>query len=145
MPQTLFDKYGVIPIVTKISHEFCKCVLRHPNLGQYFANVGSAQLSIHQAAFVALAIGRMPTHYAGRCIGKSHTGLGISDTSFDMVIEILQSRLRSFDIEGDGLISIINTIRRYRSDIGNRCKPGRQKPRNVTDSHYVFSCNIAKI
>lgn len=120
MEQTLFDKYGGIPAVQEIVRDFYKRVLRRPNLRRYFTGVDQERLIRHQAAFVSLAMGKMPSNYVGRNMRDAHAGLGVTPASFDLVVELLCDAMRSAGVESGDIAQIASKINRYKDDIVGR-------------------------
>lgn len=118
--QSLFDKYGGVPFVTGVVRDFYKRVLRRPNLRRYFEGVDQERLIHHQVAFVSLAMGKMPSTYVGRNMKDAHAGLGITSTSFDMVVELLCDAMRAAGIEERDVITIATTVSKYKNAIVER-------------------------
>ena len=73
--QTLFDKYGGVPVVTEIVRDFYKRVMRRPNLRRYFVNVTLEAVIHHQIAFVSMVMGKTPHDYSGRSMREAHRGI----------------------------------------------------------------------
>ncbi len=119
-PQTLFDKYGGVPVVTGIVRDFYKRVLRRPNLRRYFEGVDRERLIRHQVAFVSLAMGKTPSDYVGRNMKAAHAGLGITATSFDMVVELLCDAMRSAGVSNEDVGTIASRVNRFKNDIVER-------------------------
>ena len=117
MEQSLFDKYGGIPVVTVIIRDFYKRVLRRPNLRRYFEGVSVEDLIQHQIAFVSMALGKMPHNYVGRSMKEAHRGVGVSGASFDLVVELLADVMRDNEVSPDDLITIVANVKSYRKDI----------------------------
>ena len=120
MEQTIFDKYGGIPVVTEIVRDFYKRVLRRPNLRRYFLNVEVDHLIQHQVAFVSIAMGRMPHHYVGRNMRTVHHGRGITGASFDLMLELLSDTLNAHEFAEDDVLQVVENIKRYKSEIVER-------------------------
>ena len=120
MEQTIFDKYGGIPVVTEIVRDFYKRVLRRPNLRRYFLNVEVDHLIQHQVAFVSIAMGRMPHHYVGRSMRVAHHGRGITGASFDLMLELLSDTLNAHEFAEDDVLQVVESIKRYKSEIVER-------------------------
>lgn len=117
MAQTIFDKYGGIPVVTEIVRDFYKRVLRRPNLRRYFLNVEVDHLIQHQVAFVSIAMGRMPHHYVGRNMRVAHHGRGITGASFDLMLELLSDTLSSHEFDEKDVLQVVANIKQYKSEI----------------------------
>ena len=120
MSQTLFDKYGGVPVVTEIVRDFYKRVLRRPNLRRYFEVVDTDVLILHQVAFVSVAMGKMPTTYVGRSMRVAHTGLGITANSYDAAVELLCDTMRDAGIEPADIQVIASTINAFKREVVER-------------------------
>ncbi len=120
MTQTLFDKYGGVPAVTTIVRDFYKRVMRRPNLRRYFVNVSLEDLILHQIAFVSMAMGKTPHDYAGRSMKDAHRGIGITNASFDLAVELLSDALTAGGVEEADVSTIIATVNTLRHDIIER-------------------------
>ena len=112
MSQTLFDKYGGVPVVTLIVRDFYRRVFKRPNLRRYFEGVPLEKLILHQIAFVSMAMGKMPHNYEGLTMKEAHSGLGISGTSFD-----LEDAMKDNDVSTEDRIQILTAVKKLRADI----------------------------
>ncbi len=118
--QTLFDKYGGAPVITLIVRDFYKRVMRRPQLRRYFDNVPMESLIKHQVAFVSQAMGKTASEYVGRSMRSAHFGLGITKTSFELVVELLCDAMRSAGVEADDMALIAAVVNRYKNEIVER-------------------------
>ncbi len=117
MSQTLFDKYGGVPVVTLIVRDFYRRVFKRPNLRRYFEGVPLEKLILHQIAFVSMAMGRMPHNYEGLTMKEAHSGLGISGTSFDLAIDLLEDAMKDHDVNVEDRRLIMTAVKKLRIDI----------------------------
>ncbi len=99
MSQTLFDKYGGVPVVTEIVREFYKRVLRRPNLRRYFDGVPMEKLVYHQIRFVSMAMGKAPAAYSDDSLHHAHAPHGVTDASFKLMIDLFRETLRAFAVD----------------------------------------------
>lgn len=120
MEQTIFDKYGGIPVVTEIVRDFYKRVLRRPNLRRYFLNVDVDHLIQHQVAFVSIGMGRMPHSYVGLSMRTVHQGRGITGASFDLMLELLSDTLSAHELAEKDIRLVLANVKRYKSQIVER-------------------------
>jgi hemoglobin len=120
MTQTLFDKYGGVPVVTEIVREFYKRVMRRPNLRRYFVNVTLEAVINHQIAFVSMVMGKTPHDYSGRSMKKAHLGIGVTATSFELAAELLSDTLVSAEVEEADIDAIMTQVASLRADIVER-------------------------
>ncbi|MCX7215988.1 MAG: group 1 truncated hemoglobin [Burkholderiales bacterium] len=118
--QTLFDKYGGVPVVTEIVREFYKRVMRRPNLRRYFVNVTLEAVIHHQIAFVSMVMGKTPHDYSGRSMREAHRGIGITAASFELAAQLLSDTLVSAEVEQADIDAIMAKVASLRADIVER-------------------------
>jgi hemoglobin len=115
--QTLFDKYGGVPVVTEIVRDFYKRVMRRPNLRRYFVNVTLEAVIHHQIAFVSMVMGKTPHDYSGRSMREAHRGIGITSASFELAAQLLSDALVSAEVEPADIDAIMAKVASLRADI----------------------------
>ena len=115
--QTLFDKYGGVPVVTEIVRDFYKRVMRRPNLRRYFVNVTLEAVIHHQIAFVSMVMGKTPHDYSGRSMREAHRGIGITAASFELAAQLLSDALVSAEVEQADIDAIMAKVASLRADI----------------------------
>jgi hemoglobin len=118
--QTLFDKYGGVPVVTEIVRDFYKRVMRRPNLRRYFVNVTLEAVIHHQIAFVSMVMGKTPHDYSGRSMKEAHRGIGITTASFELAAELLSDTLVAAEVEQADIDAIMKKVASLRADIVER-------------------------
>lgn len=115
MPGTLFDKYGGIPFITELVRDFYKQVMKRPNLRRYFEDTPVDKLITHQINYVSTAMGRPVALYQGRSIREAHHGLGVTDASFLLMMDLFDDALVRAGVSEED-IPKINAILRSRHD-----------------------------
>ncbi len=120
VPQTLFDKYGGVPVVTEIVRDFYKRVMRRPNLRRYFVNVPLENVIHHQIAFVSMVLGKTPHDYSGRSMREAHRGIGVTSASFELAAQLLSDTLVSAEVEPADIDAIMAKVASLRADIVER-------------------------
>ena len=115
--QTLFDKYGGVPVVTEIVRDFYKRVMRRPNLRRYFVNVTLEAVIHHQIAFVSMVMGKTPHDYSGRSMKEAHRGIGVTSASFELAAQLLSDTLVAAEVEQDDIDAIMAKVASLRADI----------------------------
>ena len=118
--QTLFDKYGGVPVVTEIVRDFYKRVMRRPNLRRYFVNVPLENVIHHQIAFVSMVLGKTPHDYSGRSMREAHRGIGVTAASFELAAQLLSDTLVSAEVEQADIDAIMAKVASLRADIVER-------------------------
>lgn len=111
MAQTLFDKYGGVPVVTRIVRDFYKRVMRRPNLRRYFEEVRLERLVHHQIRFVSMAMGKPPLNLSDAGLHSAHASRGITKASFDLIVALFIDALVAEDIEPDDTEQILSVLR----------------------------------
>jgi hemoglobin len=111
MAQTLFDKYGGVPVVTRIVRDFYKRVMRRPNLRRYFEEVRLERLIHHQIRFVSMAMGKPPLNLSDAGLHSAHASRGITKASFDLIVALFIDALVAEDIEPDDTEQILSVLR----------------------------------
>jgi hemoglobin len=118
--QTLFDKYGGVPVVTEIVRDFYKRVMRRPNLRRYFVNVTLEAVIHHQIAFVSMVMGKTPHDYSGRSMKEAHRGIGVTSASFELAAQLLSDTLVAAEVEQEDIDAIMAKVASLRADIVER-------------------------
>lgn len=117
MTQSLFDKYGGLPVVTVFVRDFYKRMMQQPELRHYFDNISMEKLIHHQITFVSMAMGKTPHDYEGRSMRAAHRGLGIRPRDFDMTVTMMQEALTDANIDPQDVTIILSAIEALRSEI----------------------------
>ncbi len=120
MNQSLFDKYGGVPVVTGIVRDFYKRALRRPNLRRYFMTMDRKQLSIHHAALVALAMGKPPPNYDPQTLHEAHLSVAVTGTSFDLMVTLLVEAMASAGVSLHDRAEVRRRLVAVRSEIVSR-------------------------
>lgn len=117
--ETLFDKYGGVPVVTEIVTTFYARIMSRPNLARYFRNTNLDALKMHQVKFIAFVMGKPAQYYQGRDLQKAHTGFSISEKSFNEVASILEWTLEDYKVEAEDIETIMEAVEKTRPLIVN--------------------------
>jgi Truncated hemoglobins len=117
--ETLFDKYGGVPVVTEIVATFYARIMSRPNLARYFRNTDMDALKMHQVKFIAYVMGKPAQYYQGRDLQIAHTGFSISEKSFNEVASILEWTLEDFQVEDADIQTIMEAVENTRPLIVN--------------------------
>jgi hemoglobin len=112
--QTLFERYGGFPKVSKVVSTFYDRVLDAPDLERYFEGVDMRRLIDHQTKFIASILGG-PASFTPEHIAAVHRHLHIDDASFDEIVGILRETLEDHDFAENDIGEVVVTVRSYRS------------------------------
>ena len=111
MAQSLFDKYGGVPVVTRIVRDFYKRVMRRPNLRRYFDEVPLERLIHHQIRFVSMAMGKPPLFYSDAGLHAAHSPHGVTNASFELMIALFTDTLVAEQIAPEDIEKIVSVLR----------------------------------
>lgn len=120
MAESLFDKYGGVPVVTRIVRDFYRRVMRRPNLRRYFEDVPVEKVIRHQIGFVSYAMGKPMETYVGRDLHGAHLGHDITHASFSLFIELFADALREEHVTEPDIEKILHFLKRQRESVVTR-------------------------
>jgi hemoglobin len=114
-PDTMFERYGGLPFVTRFVLSFYDRVLASIRLAPFFANTDMQRLVEHQAKFISTVMGG-PASYSNAELREVHAHLDIDDEAFDEMIFLFKATLADSniaDIDVDAIIADLNARRMY--------------------------------
>ena len=103
--KSLYDKYGGIPVISKIVHNFYGKILKSPDLKKFFENVNIESLMSHQTQY---DLGRLK---------NAHSRMNIQGEHFAEVAEILEETLEDAGVEEEDIQTIMGIVASTRSEI----------------------------
>ena len=115
-PDTMFERYGGLPFVTRFVLGFYDRVLASPGLAPYFADTDMQRLVEHQAKFISSIMGG-PASYSNAALREAHSHLHIDDRAFDEMIGLFKAMLEDFKIAEDDLAAIMADLNAHRTHI----------------------------
>lgn len=110
MVQTLFERYGGFPKVSRIVSTFYDRVVDSPELTGYFEGVDMRRLIDHQTKFIASVMGG-PASFSDQHLARVHEHLGITSASFDEAVVILRESLEDHGMEETDIGTVIASVR----------------------------------
>jgi hemoglobin len=113
---TMFERYGGLPFVTRFVLGFYDRVLASPGLAPYFADTDMQRLVEHQAKFISSVMGG-PASYSNAALREAHSHLHIDDRAFDEMIGLFKAMLEDFQIAEDDLGAIMAELNAHRTHI----------------------------
>lgn len=113
MNTSLYEKYGGFSSVSKVVHEFYRRVLESELLSPYFAEADMQKLVDHQVQFFSTLLGG-PVTYDSQNLNAIHQRLGISETAFDEVLDLLAEVLEDSGFSSEDLKAVIEALNQYR-------------------------------
>ncbi len=99
---TLYDRLGREGGIDKAVAELYDRVVSDGQLRRHFEDVDMDRLRRHQVAFLVAATGG-PRRYTGADMATAHSGLHITSSDFDRVIDHLMATLREMGLD-DGTV-----------------------------------------
>jgi hemoglobin len=118
MPQsdTMFERYGGLPFVTRFVLGFYDRVLASAELAPLFAGTDMQRLVEHQAKFISSVMGG-PASYSNATIREAHSHLDIDDRAFDEMIGLLRAMLEDCKVAEADLEAIMADLNAHRTHI----------------------------
>lgn len=95
---TLYEQVGGDSTVKTAVTVFYNRVTGDDALAPWFEGIDLSRLRAHQRAFLSMALDG-PELFAGRDLAGAHTGLGITDAAFDVMIVHLLTSLADLGLD----------------------------------------------
>lgn len=111
----MLDKYGRVK-VRRVVTDFYSSMLTSRRLAPYFDDVDIHGLVNHQSAFLVAVMGGPSSHDVNG-IRRAHTGLGITEDDFELMIALLETSLRKFDIAPEDIDAVTGRYLEYRKAV----------------------------
>ena len=108
--QTLFDRIGGYPVVSRLVMDFYERVLVKDELSPYFAEVDMRRLIEHQAKFVSAVMGG-PASYTDQEIREIHAHLGVDDTAFEALVDLFADTVAIYVDDPADAARVVATVR----------------------------------
>jgi len=111
MVSTAYERCGGFSTVRKIVSAFYDKVLDSETLQHYFANINMPRLIDHQTQFIASVMGG-PATFSDDALHKAHARLGITQSEFDEITELLREALEDNDVDDEDVELIIDGVQK---------------------------------
>ena len=122
MSSSLYDELGGFLAVRRIVSDFYDRVLQEESLAPFFNDTNMAELIDHQAKFWVTLLGG-PASYTHDQLLNVHSGMGIKDVHFDLVVDLAQETLEDHDVDEEQIAAVKKSLQKYRSSIVVSSKP----------------------
>lgn len=109
MHQTIFERYGGFTNVSRVVTAFYDKVLDSPVASPYFEHIDMRRLIDHQTRFIATLMGG-PASYSDDHLARVHARLGITETAFAEVAELLRETLEDLDFEDEDVEAVVDLV-----------------------------------
>lgn len=113
---TIYDRFGGIPGVSKAVVLFYDKIRADRSLAPYFANVDMPKLMDHQTKFLVSILGG-PKQYTGADLKTAHARLSITDDAFNAVAGHLKATLEECGASDADIGTILGVVGGARGDI----------------------------
>jgi hemoglobin len=120
--QSLYDQLGGEAAVNAAVDVFYRKVLVDDRIGRFFDDVDMDRQIGKQKSFLTMAFGG-PVAYTGKDLRAGHTRLvamGLNDSHFDAVVELLGQSLTELNVPADLIAQVTAIAKSTRADILNR-------------------------
>lgn len=118
---TMFERYGGLPFITRFVLSFYDRVLASIRLAPFFANTDMQRLVEHQAKFISSVMGG-PISYNNAALYEAHAHLDIDDRAFDEMIFLFKTTLEDSKIAKTDVEAIIADLNGRRMHIVHETK-----------------------
>ena len=112
---TMFERYGGLPFVTRFVLDFYDSVLASAELAPFFADIDMQRLVEHQAKFISSVMGG-PASYSNATLREAHHHLDIDDRAFDEMVRLFREILDQANIaavDADAIVAELNAHRAH--------------------------------
>ncbi len=108
--QTLFERYGGFPKVSRIVSTFYDRVLDSPTLSPYFEGVDMRRIIDHQTKFIASVMGG-PASFTNEHLAHVHQHLGIDTRSFEEAVLVLRDSFEDHGVDENDIGAVLAHVR----------------------------------
>jgi hemoglobin len=98
MARTIFERYGGFAKISRIVMSFYEKMTTSPVTKRYFEKTNMKRLIDHQTKFIASMMGG-PASYTNEHLERVHARLGITETAFLEMVDLLTETLEDFDFD----------------------------------------------
>jgi hemoglobin len=116
--ESLFDKYGGTPAVSKIVHTFYGKILESDEVRHYFEKIDIERLMSHQVKLFSLLLGG-PVDYDVSRLRQAHKSFSLTIDDFEEVKGLLEEALEEADMDEDDVETVLETVESHRGSILN--------------------------
>lgn len=117
MAQTLFDKYGGVPIVTEIVRDFHERMMRRPHIRRYFLEMPTDKIISHHIEYVTFALGKPRTPISMTQLHDQHMTAGVTKASHTLMIDLFVDTLRDNGFTDEDIDTIVERLQSVTGEI----------------------------
>jgi hemoglobin len=113
---TLYETLGGVEPLKIAVDRFYARILSDPQLQHFFDGVDLARVKRHQVLLFSQLLGG-PAQYDGRALGEAHSGLNITGSDYDRVVEHLIGTLQGLGVDGRVVSAVEGAVADVRPEI----------------------------
>ncbi len=120
MSETLFDKYGGVPTVTRIVKDFHERLMRRPNVRRYFLGMPVDKVIQHHIEYVSYAMGKPNSRFTTDQLHASHLPVGVTKASYVLILDLFVAALQEEKVSEEDIATIAGNLMALADDIVTR-------------------------
>ncbi len=115
----LYERIGGEAAVDAAVDVFYKKVLSDQRINHFFENLDMVAQARKQKAFLTMVFGG-PSSYSGRDMRAGHAHLGLEETHFNAVVELLAATLKELGFGNSDISEVAKIAMSVKDDVLNR-------------------------
>ncbi len=118
-PKSLYARLGGYDAIAAVTDDFFGRMMKDPQLGRFFKHM-SEDSKVRARQLTVDLLCQMtggPCFYTGRDMKKSHQGMGITDSDWDLSVKYLKETLNQFKVPDKEQQEVLQAISGTRKDI----------------------------
>jgi hemoglobin len=123
-PKSLYARLGGYDAIAAVVDDFFGRMMKDPQLSRFFVGFGAdSKKRIRQLTvdFLCAATGG-PCYYTGRTMKATHTGMGITESDWDVSVKHLVATLDKFKVPAKEKSEVLAAISAQKADIVEKKK-----------------------
>ncbi len=116
---SLYERIGGEAAVDKAVDVFYEKVLADDRIKHFFEDLDMAAQANKQKAFLTMAFGG-PHNYSGQDMRNGHAHLGLEESHFDAVVELLAATLSELGVSAEDIGEVAKIADSVKDDVLNR-------------------------
>jgi hemoglobin len=118
-PKSLYARLGGYDAIAAVTDDFFGRMMKDPQLGRFFKNLGEDSKEKARQLTVDLLCHMTggPCFYIGRDMKKTHKGMGINESDWDLSVKYLKETLNQFKVPAKEQGEVLQAISGTKKDI----------------------------
>ncbi len=123
-PKSLYARLGGYDAIAAVTDDFFGRMMKDPQLGRFFKHMSEdSRMRARQLTVDLLChMTGGPCFYTGRDMKRSHQGMGITDSDWELSVKYLKETLNKFKVPAKEQEEVLKAIESTRKDIVERPK-----------------------